>query len=176
MMAMMGGMGGKNQNPMMTMLLMKKFMGNSDSPKCFKKSEADSGTITTEEGTCLPKMELGQCGQETDPTQKETSSKDWTAVITGQSKTLHCGAVLVCSSWVITTASCLKQLASSGDLPVPNQARISNYETKKVTITSKLGYFEYGSLREIDLLDIDQFENRSHLISRTYFRSDFISK
>ena len=124
-MMMMGGMGGSGGGMagggMMSMLMMKKMMGSSsDGPSCYKKVEPNSATITTNTGTCLPNMVNKECGQESDPTLKGSSAKSWTAVIANSQKLTHCGAVLVCNSWVITTASCLKQLESISSPPLAN--------------------------------------------------------
>ena len=78
--------------------------------------EPDAATITTQEGTCLPNMDKQECGQEADESVKDTSTKTWTAIIADKNQKIHCGGVLVCSSWVVTTASCLKQLTPG----VPN--------------------------------------------------------
>lgn len=110
---------------MMMMLMMKK-MKSGEKEACFKKMEPEEATITTQTGTCLPQLTLDECGQETllSGMTKETTEKSWTAIIADSNKELHCGAVLVCSSWVITSASCVKQLEVANSPPKSNQEKV----------------------------------------------------
>lgn len=117
MMAMLGGNSGMNgmgslgsissmaSNPM-NALMMKKF-GKEDASSCFAKIDLSS-TMTHE---CMPDVAQLQCGQSNLPTA--TTTQPWHMVIANPDGTIHCGGVLICSSWILTTASCMKSLEIS---------------------------------------------------------------
>ena len=84
-------------------LLMKKY-GKEDASSCFAKIDM----AATETHECMPDSGLGECGTANDPSS--TTTQPWNVIFSNADGNLHCGGVLICSSWILTTASCMKDL------------------------------------------------------------------
>jgi protein C (activated) len=87
----------------MNALLMKKF-GAKEASSCYEKLDL----AATEFHKCVPDKVKMECGVSNAPSA--TTTQPWNVVIANSAGNIHCGGVLICSSWVISTASCLTKL------------------------------------------------------------------
>ena len=91
---MMGG------NPMNS-LLMKKFEKDDDST-CFAPIDFDR----TDDHECVPDIANNECGV----ASENAAEHSWNVIFEGPNGS-RCGGALICSSWILSTASCLRSLA-----------------------------------------------------------------
>ena len=157
-MASMGGMGGMSLPPSMgnfgsvqsigdmasnplNALLMKKF-GKEDASSCYAKIDLNP----TKTHECMPEMAKLECGKSNLPSA--TTTQPWHIVIANDAGSIHCGGVLICSNWVLTTASCLKHLEETVDVfpQISLHANIIDASTLSTTTSLSVRRIVYHEL------------------------------
>ena len=124
-------------NPMNALFMHK--LGAFEKSSCYAKIDMS----TNSDHECLPKLSDAKCGQSESP--DNSTDQPWNVVITDTNENIECGGVLVCSSWFLTTAGCLKK-----------------FEKKDVNGDLKLGEF----LAFTDVNSADNFTDATQLSVR----------